>query len=360
MSGSELPKLARVAHAGHCNRCLSALPSSHIQIDASRLAIGFYCFGTLDLLGSIYEKTKEIEREGWREWLWHQQTSGIHGTGFKPSSYMTQDRPYGTDPEEYSEYDTPHLIMTYTAILSLAILRDDFEQLDRNGIVRFLQACQREDGSFTSFPNGGESDLRQVYCAFAISSMLDDWSGVDVDRAVSFIQQCSSHEGGYGQQPTGEALGGTTYCALASLYLAPSVSDLHAPNPHVTTDERRRTIRWLLQNQASSGGFSGRTNKDADACYCFWCGASLHVSETLWTGPPSSRISPVVNSNLGVLAKPPKIVRIHITPTFHLPRWLSSLWRMQIPVGNFQDLTRCGIRPKTLLTGSDNMSLCIQ
>ncbi|CAL1713643.1 unnamed protein product [Somion occarium] len=261
MSGSELPKLARVAHAGHCNRCLSALPSSHIQIDASRLAIGFYCFGTLDLLGSIYEKTKEIEREGWREWLWHQQTN----------------RPYGTDPEEYSEYDTPHLIMTYTAILSLAILRDDFEQLDRNGIVRFLQACQREDGSFTSFPNGGESDLRQVYCAFAISSMLDDWSGVDVDRAVSFIQQCSSHEGGYGQQPTGEALGGTTYCALASLYLAPSVSDLHAPNPHVTTDERRRTIRWLLQNQASSGGFSGRTNKDADACYCFWCGASLHI-----------------------------------------------------------------------------------
>ncbi len=36
--------------------------------------------------------------------------------------------------------------MTYTAILSLAILRDDFSQLDRPGILRFLKSCQRDDG----------------------------------------------------------------------------------------------------------------------------------------------------------------------------------------------------------------------
>lgn len=36
--------------------------------------------------------------------------------------------------------------MTYTAILTLAILRDDFEQLDREGILRFLGSCQRQDG----------------------------------------------------------------------------------------------------------------------------------------------------------------------------------------------------------------------
>lgn len=36
--------------------------------------------------------------------------------------------------------------MTYTALLSLAILRDDFTELDRSGIVKFLRACQREDG----------------------------------------------------------------------------------------------------------------------------------------------------------------------------------------------------------------------
>ena len=47
---------------------------------------------------------------------------------------------------EPSEYDLPHLIMTYTALLCLAMLRDDFTKLDRPGILRFLGACQREDG----------------------------------------------------------------------------------------------------------------------------------------------------------------------------------------------------------------------
>ena len=47
---------------------------------------------------------------------------------------------------EYGEFDTPHIIMTYTAILSLAVLRDDFSRLDRPGIVAFLHSCQRPDG----------------------------------------------------------------------------------------------------------------------------------------------------------------------------------------------------------------------
>jgi hypothetical protein len=44
--------------------------------------------------------------------------------------------------------------------------------------------------SFTTVPDGNESDLRMVYCAFAISSMLDDWSGVDVAAALKFIADC--------------------------------------------------------------------------------------------------------------------------------------------------------------------------
>ncbi|KAI0927734.1 hypothetical protein AcW1_007107 [Taiwanofungus camphoratus] len=236
------------------------------------IAVVFYCLGTLDLLGALESKTNDAERRAWRDWLWEQQTYGKYGTGFKPSSYMTP----GERLNEYSEYDTPHLIMTYTALLSLAILRDDFTELDRSGIVKFLRACQREDGSFSALPNGGESDLRTTYCAFVISSMLDDWSGVRIDHAVSYIKRCSSYEGGYSQTPDGEALGGTTYCALASLHLVPS--DPSSPcSSRITPAERRRTVRWLIQNQTSFGGFRGRTAKDADACYCFWCGASLNI-----------------------------------------------------------------------------------
>ena len=32
-------------------------------------------------------------------------------------------------------------------------------------------------------------------------------------------------------------------------------------------------------NQFKDGGFAGRTEKPADACYSFWCGASLQVSD---------------------------------------------------------------------------------
>ena len=79
--------------------------------------------------------------------------------------------------------------------------------------------------SFAPLPNGGEADLRSVYCAFVISSMLDDWSGVDLPRSVAFIQRCivcgrfprlvtpsantnhQSYEGGFAQTPFAEAIG---------------------------------------------------------------------------------------------------------------------------------------------------------
>lgn len=48
--------------------------------------------------------------------------------------------------DDHTEYDVPHLIMTYTALMSLAILRDDFVRLDRAGILRFVRSCQRDDG----------------------------------------------------------------------------------------------------------------------------------------------------------------------------------------------------------------------
>lgn len=73
-----------------------------------------------------------------------------HGAGdWLFSSHLAPNFPDNLNqPNSYSEssQDPPHVILTYTALLSLAILRDDFTQLDRLGIVRFLQACQREDG----------------------------------------------------------------------------------------------------------------------------------------------------------------------------------------------------------------------
>ena len=105
-----------------------------------------------------------------------------------------------------SEFDTPHMITTYTALVSLAILRDDFTRLDRRGLVTFLRSSQQEDGrfvlvyimvshsnrvkSFTSDPTGGDRDLRLTYCAFVICALLNDWSGVNVEKALEFVRGC--------------------------------------------------------------------------------------------------------------------------------------------------------------------------
>ncbi|KAF9483403.1 terpenoid cyclases/Protein prenyltransferase [Pholiota conissans] len=275
-ASAQLPRLARTAHAAHCKRCLSGLPASQIDVDASRLALAFYCIGSLDLLGLLNEQISAQDRDSWRAWIWQQQTHGKYGSGFRPSPFMTGkhlSEPSQMDVE-YSDYDTPHIIMTYTALLSLAILRDDFTKLDRPGLLTFLRACQREDGSFSTVPGSNESDLRTLYCAFAISSMLDDWSGANVPRAVSFIETCRTYEGGYGQSPFCEAQGGTTYIAVASLKLASNA--LNVPE-YLTSSQRQETVEWLLRNQDKSGGFCGRTGKGADACYCFWCGAALKI-----------------------------------------------------------------------------------
>ncbi|KAF7309818.1 Terpenoid cyclases/Protein prenyltransferase [Mycena indigotica] len=264
---TSFPKFSRIGHAGHVNRCLTGLPASQVEAESTRMAVGFYCLGTLDLLGALDSKTTDTDRKNFREWIWEQQTHGPNGSGFRPSPFATPD---SLSEQPYGAYNGPHLVMTYTALLTLAILRDDFLRLDRKGLIKFMRSCQKEDGSFSIVPGFGESDLRTIYCAFSICHMLEDWSGIDVPRALNYIETCRSYEGGYGQNSFCEASGGPTYIALASIHLA-------RPSSPLTAGQRSRSIHWLIHNQHSSGGFRGRTGKEADACYSFWCGASLKI-----------------------------------------------------------------------------------
>ncbi|RXW23783.1 hypothetical protein EST38_g2068 [Candolleomyces aberdarensis] len=219
------PALLRTAHASHCKRCLHGLPGSQTELDASRydfallepndsklrfiisqrLGVVFYCLGAMDLLGQLQDQP-DNDREMWRQWVWEQHISGESGSGFKPSPFMTPQHP-PDEKVQSTKYDSPHLIMSYTALLTLAMLRDDFSNLDRPGLVKFLKSCQKEDGSFSTVPGDGESDLRTLYCAFAISSMVNDWSGIDVDRALTWVASCRTYEGGYGQASFCEAHG---------------------------------------------------------------------------------------------------------------------------------------------------------
>ena len=105
-----------------------------------------------------------------------------------------------------------HLPSTYTALLSLALLRASLDRLNIPGLIAFLRSCQARDGSwvqssspFTHTLNwlsfspvpldpdyGGhfQNDLRMTYCASVVSSIIDEPSGIDVESARTMIENC--------------------------------------------------------------------------------------------------------------------------------------------------------------------------
>lgn len=159
--------------------------------------------------------------------------------------------------------------MTYTALALLRILGDDFTGVKRKPIMEALKQLQCSDGSFMPIVEGAESDMRFVFCAAAISSLLEDWSGVDVDRMLSFVKSSQSYDFGYGLNPCLESHGGATYCAVASLNLIGWKFSTEGDLSNLTT--------WGVHQQGEFGGFRGRCNKVVDPCYAFWIGASLEI-----------------------------------------------------------------------------------
>ncbi|KZV92530.1 terpenoid cyclases/Protein prenyltransferase [Exidia glandulosa HHB12029] len=276
----ELPKFQRNGHSGHCIRCITGLGPAQVDYDTSRMAVGFYCIASLDVLGVVEQRLMEHERESIPQWIWRQHIRGAYGAGFRGSTSMTAEAWLNLDNAASSRlatYNQPDLIMTYTALLLLSIFRDPFTHLDRSGLVKFIGSCQQADGSFTVHPGEGDADLRTSYCAFAIASMLEDWSSINLEHGVDFILRCQSYEGGFGQAPGQEAVGGTTYCALAALALA-AASPSAPPSTTLSSTANDAVLRWLIMKQRdAAGGFCGRTEKVADACYSFWCGAALAV-----------------------------------------------------------------------------------
>ena len=201
--------------------------------------------------------------------------------------------------------------MDYCALSLLATLGDDLKRVNKEAILKGVRSFQQKDGSYCPVAGGSENDMRFVYCASAICYMLNDWSGMDVDLTVKFI--CASqvwqhsfffsaliaaflqrYDGGISQGGSRESHGGSTYCAVASLYLMGKLESCEL--------DREALIDWLSRRQTT--GFQGRinkvqkrnkqTNKETkkqtkrtfspffvtkvpDSCYGFWVGASLSL-----------------------------------------------------------------------------------
>jgi protein farnesyltransferase subunit beta len=70
-------------------------------------------------------------------------------------------------------------------------------------------------------------DIRGVYCSLVCSDILGILKDCNElkDGVGKFLIQCQTYEGGFCCSPYGEAHGGYTFCALASLIILSGVGD---------------------------------------------------------------------------------------------------------------------------------------
>ncbi|KDN34518.1 hypothetical protein RSAG8_12391, partial [Rhizoctonia solani AG-8 WAC10335] len=172
----------RNMHVALNYRCLGGLGSGAMEADDSRMAIAFYSLASMDLYGVATSKPREKDREEWVQWIWAQYTRTPDGAGFRGGDSLALPE----SNKEVSIQTSPNLIMTYAAILSLAILRDDFSKLDKPALLQLIASRQNADGSFSAVPHDTIGDLRVLYTAFVICYLLDDWTRIDVPGALSF------------------------------------------------------------------------------------------------------------------------------------------------------------------------------
>uniref|UniRef100_T1J3U5 Geranylgeranyl transferase type-1 subunit beta n=1 Tax=Strigamia maritima TaxID=126957 RepID=T1J3U5_STRMM len=244
-------------HVQFLLRCLDVLPQIHATFDTSRLAIAFFAISGLDMLNSL-DILSDLRKQEIIDWIYSFQMYRNNSIWFVQN--ISADS---------AAIDSGHIAMTYTGLASLLVLGDDLSRVNKRGIIAGLKALQLPDGSFCATVEGSENDMRFVFCACAISYILQDWSGIDENKATEYIKNSMGYEFGIGQGPGFESHGGSTYCAIAALWLMNSLETAFS--------SRQISLlkRWCLHRQKL--GFQGRTNKPDDTCYAFWIGAVLKM-----------------------------------------------------------------------------------
>ncbi|XP_051165462.1 geranylgeranyl transferase type-1 subunit beta [Leptopilina boulardi] len=252
-------QVVKALHAKYFRRILQMLPSNCASMDSTRLTIAYFAISGLDILDSLNEFSDE-EKNSAIDWIYKLQISNAgEKSGFLASTTL---------PIDACDYINGHLAMTYTGLAALLILGDDLSRVNRKSLVDGIGACQNSDGSFSGMITGCESDMRFLYCACCVSHILDDWTGINVQKAVDYILRSISYDGAIGQAPGLESHGGSTFCAIASLFLMDKLDIL-------SDKQLNRLRRWCIMRQ--DGGFHGRPGKPSDTCYSFWIGATLQM-----------------------------------------------------------------------------------
>ena len=157
-------QLLHKRHAKYFQRCLAVLPSSCVSYDTQRVTIAFFAISGLDLLDKL-DLIQDVKSEI-VDWLYKclvisEDSETQHWSGFRGSTALK----LGDELGPSHVHDHGHIAMTYTALASLIILGDNLSRVNRPALLAGVRALQLEDGSFKAALEGGENDMRFLYCA---------------------------------------------------------------------------------------------------------------------------------------------------------------------------------------------------
>ncbi|KAK1409476.1 hypothetical protein QVD17_36002 [Tagetes erecta] len=277
-SHSEDELFDRDRHIRYLEMNYQILPSPYETQEINHLTLAYFIISGLNILNAL----DRIDREAVIDWVLslqaHPKNEGELNNGQFYGFHGSKSSQFHSVDNGVSVPNNSHLASTYCALAILKIVGYDFSLIDSSSISKSMKHLQQSDGSFMPIHTGAETDLRFVYCAAVISSLLDNWSGIDKEKAKNYILSCQSYDGGFGLIPGQESHGGATYCAVASLRLMGFIEDdlVSKFTPSCIIDVPL-LLEWCLQRQAIDGGFQGRPNKISDTCYAFWVGGVLKI-----------------------------------------------------------------------------------
>ncbi|EEC69953.1 very-long-chain (3R)-3-hydroxyacyl-CoA dehydratase PASTICCINO 2B [Oryza sativa Japonica Group] len=278
MAEPEQPEFARERHVLFLEAMASELPADYASQEVNHLTLAYFAVAGLSLLRELDSVNKDQIAKWILSFQVHPKTDNELDNGQFYGFCGSRTTQFPSTNMKDPCHNGSHLASTYSALAILKIVGYDLANIDNKVLLSSMRNLQQPDGSFMPTHIGAETDLRFVYCAAAICSMLKDWTGMDKEKAKQYILSCQSYDGGFGLVPGSESHGGGTFCAVAALCLMGFIQvDLASNLQEPSSIDVRLLLEWCLQRQAADGGFQGRRNKSSDTCYAFWIGGVLKI-----------------------------------------------------------------------------------
>ncbi|TVU21871.1 hypothetical protein EJB05_31542 [Eragrostis curvula] len=268
----------RTHHVAFFDAMATELPEDYASQEVNHLTLAYFAVAGLSLLRELDRVNKDEIAKWVLSFQVHPEADDDVDNGQFFGFCGSRSTQFSLADSKDPCHNGSHLASTYSALAILKIVGYDLPSIDSKALLSSMRKLQQSDGSFMPTHIGAETDLRFVYCAAAICSMLDDWTGMDKLKAKEYILNCQSYDGGFGMVPCSESHGGGTFCAVAALRLMGFIHvDLEANLRESASIDIHMLLEWCVQRQVTDGGFQGRRNKDSDTCYAFWVGGVLKI-----------------------------------------------------------------------------------